>query len=512
LLALNILASAEQFQPLLFLDLADTTDTYGLLEAKASTVQPTNIYNPPRLNFSDGSLVLSVLASQSSPGSFEVYCENTTGWEPLRSWKSGVQERHECSLLRFTTRDFKSYSPPHVSLLMPQCSGTPTMKSIARSPAGRYVMFTVGGGDGAPGTYVSEDEGLRWTRANTTGVAKPDKDDLNLIFNAAGPGRPGRFVDMQIVWQNHSLRYCDNGGCNRRRVVSAKRSDNGVDWGADLPLVTPDDQDPPELQFYRMRPFYVGDSGRLAAHTLLYAPAPPQSIVGTQYGRHPSMCIGKSGNECHGPHLYEEWWIGPASGDASDTLSCEYDNEYLQHRLTLIPSIYVSVPSKGRRPYRRTHAAPHDAFLMAPPVVYNDSLLWVGSTGQVFSLPQLRIGGIYAPANGEFSTQAFRIPSTPLWVNVVAQWFGGLPSHHGGGGCDEGCNAYFFCAVLDAESGEELPGYGVNETVVRMDVDALRLPLQWRRGNGTADTSPLAGRRVRLRLYFRDAAVYAVGA
>ena len=95
-------------------------------------------------------------------------------------------------------------------------------------------------------------------------------------------------------------------------------------------------------------------------------------------------------------------------------------------------------------------------FLMAPPVVYNDSLLWGGSTGQVYSLPQFRIGGIYAPANGEFSTQAFRIPSTPLWVNVVAQWFGGLPSHHGGGGCDEGCNAYFFCAVLDAESGEAL--------------------------------------------------------
>ena len=115
---------------------------------------------------------------------------------------------------------------------------------------------------------------------------------------------------------------------------------------------------------------------------------------------------------------------------------------------------------------------------MAPPVAFNDTLLWVGSTGQVFTLPQFRIAGVYAPANGEFSTDVFTIPSTPMWANVVARWYGGLPSQHSGGGCDEGCNAYFFCAILDAESGKELPGYGVNETVVRMDVDALRLPLR----------------------------------
>jgi len=28
--------------------------------------------------------------------------------------------------------------------------------------------------------------------------------------------------------------------------------------------------DPPEMQFYRMRPFYVGESGRLAGHALQY--------------------------------------------------------------------------------------------------------------------------------------------------------------------------------------------------------------------------------------------------
>ena len=82
-------------------------------------------------------------------------------------------------------------------------------------------------------------------------------------------------------------------------------------------------------------------------------------------------------------------------------------------------------------------------------------------------------------------------------------------------GCDEGCAAYLFAAVLDAETGEELAGYGVNDTSALTAADGLRLPLLWRSGAGgeggnngtTVDTAPLAGRRVRLRLYFRDATV-----
>ena len=255
-------------------------------------------------------------------------------------------------------------------------------------------MFTVGGPPPGLGAFTSTDYGMSWTKANTTGIEYPDKDDLNIIWSA------GRFVDLQIVWQNWTMKYCDNGGCGRRRVVSAKTSPDGAAWGPDiLPLVTPDADDPPELQFYRIRPFYVGNTSRLAAHTLLYAPAPPQRLVGKGYGRHPSMCADKAGNECHGPHLFEEWWIGPASGDAADTAA-------------------------WRRPVRRTHAAPHDAFLMAPPVPVGDQLLWVGSTGLVYTLPIYRISGIYAPANGEFSSQVLTVPDTPLWLNVDVRWHG----------------------------------------------------------------------------------------
>ena len=55
-----------------------------------------------------------------------------------------------------------------------------------------------------------------------------------------------------------SMRYCDNGGCNRRRVVTSKTSLDGLNWSNDGPFITPDEQDPPELEFYRIRPFYIG--------------------------------------------------------------------------------------------------------------------------------------------------------------------------------------------------------------------------------------------------------------
>jgi hypothetical protein len=347
-------------------------------------------------------------------------------------------------------------------------------------------MFTVGGPPPGLNSFVSTDHGMSWTAANTTGVTPPDKDDLNIIFSR------GRFVDMQIVWQNHTLRWCDNGGCDRRRVVSTKYSRDGASWSADaLPLITPDNADPPELQFYRCRPFYVGATSRLVAHTLLYAPAPPQRILGTAYGRQPSMCDGIAPNRfCHGPHLYEEWWIGPADGDAANT-------------------------SGWRRSHRRTHAAPRDAFLMAQPVGLGDELVWVGS-GVVYTLPMFRIAGIYAPANGEFSTSAFTVPATsPVWVNADVSWHGMLNTTFDGvRGCDEGCAAYLFAAVLDADTGAEIAGYGVNETVAKMNIDGLRLVLQWRDGatGEVVDTTSLGGRRVRLRLYFRDATVFAVGA
>ena len=69
------------------------------------------------------------------------------------------------------------------------------------------------------------------------------------------------------------------------RRPSAKTSTDGAKWGPDAPLIVPDQDDPPELQFYRLRPFYVGNTTRVAAHVLQYAPAPSLDILGAGYVR-----------------------------------------------------------------------------------------------------------------------------------------------------------------------------------------------------------------------------------
>ena len=58
--------------------------------------------------------------------------------------------------------------------------------------------------------------------------------------------------------------------------------------------------------------------------------------------------------------------------------------------------------------------------------------------------------------------------------------------------------------VIDATTGGTLEGFE-KEKCVFMDVDGLRLPLDW------AGRSPQLEALVALRLYYRDAVVYAVG-
>lgn len=161
---------------------------------------------------------------------------------------------------------------------------------------------------------------------------------------------------------------------------------------------------------------------------------------------------------------------------------------------------------------------------MAPPVPFNDRLLWIGSTGSVFSLPLYHIAGVYAPANAEFNTGVFSYPAVGLYVNADAEWQGGTVT----GGCDEGCNAYLFAELIDANTGQAVPGYTRANSVPMMNVSGIKLPLRWRVPSdvnysghgpdkpppclpGTAGC-PLVGASVQLRLFFRDATIFAIGA
>ena len=72
-----------------------------------------------------------------------------------------------------------------------------------------------------------------------------------------------------------------------------------------------------------------------------------------------------------------------------------------------------------------------------------------------------RIAGVYAPANGEFSTRLFSMPNDgvdSLYINVDAHWHGYIVT----GGCDEGCAAYVMVELQD-ENNDVIPGFERNK-------------------------------------------------
>ena len=192
--------SSANDEPLLFMDTADVSLSWGLIEARPNAVQPApSSFRPPPGDYTKGDTVIAVLEAQSSPGTWEVYLEHANGTEPLATGAGSrgraTEQNGHVALLRFTTTDFVHYTPAQQVLYI-ESGGTPTLKSIARDDSGLYVMFSTLAKSGDH-SFLSRDQGRSWSIANcTTGcVVHPDKDDLNLIFNK------GRFVDMQIVWQ-----------------------------------------------------------------------------------------------------------------------------------------------------------------------------------------------------------------------------------------------------------------------------------------------------------------------
>ena len=185
------------------------------------------------------------------------------------------------------------------------------------------------------------------------------------------------------------------------------------------------------------------------------------------------------------------------------------------------------------RPFRRTRVAPRDALLSVGPITLDGQLVWPSTTDTapdgaggipLYSVPENRVAGLYAPANGEFSTAVFPWPSSGiLTLNVDAHW------EQPGGTCDEKCQAYVMVAVLDAAAGDSdgtvsvMPGYA-EENCVLVNINATKHRLEWKappqgsqpppppppqpQSQNRRDDGIPAGTPVRLRFYFRDATLF----
>jgi hypothetical protein len=546
--------------PLLFMNKDDDIrSTYGRLEIQANSVynESASLTSPP-VNYTGGATAFatfviaapSISSNSISPGVlYEVFVAVGRPGEPIQE----IGETHYydppgpangVAVLRFVTQDFVSYPDPPVTVLyLPDGSGSDshsndgsiwTIKSLDRDVvSGTYLMMA---------SYGSSVHTFRATWPSTENAFKPttgdlkvgnfkDHDDANVIFHQPTQ----RWVEMQIMYQIWDKKYCDNVN-GHRRVVSVRTSTDGLqgrnftdDWGClDHPqtgehctkfnltaMVTPGEHDPLEMEFYRIRPFYLETAtdsiiqpkayaekrGRIMAHTLLYVPSPSNIVLEPGYGRQP-LWYCKEGC-CHGPHMYEEWWVGPSSSD---------------------PTLLMD----WTRPAFDTHAFPHDVWAMAQPVLYNpapshfpmksplpvDKMarhIWITS-GTVFSLPMHRIVGIFTPGNGEFTTKPFAMPDLGkqngdgLVINAAIEWPGG--NHVGG--ADEGRQAYVMVELRNATTGKIFPGFE-KEACVLLDASGV-LPLTWNASiTNTTPADVSVGSAVQLRIYFRAATIYSIG-
>ena len=91
-----------------------------------------------------------------------------------------------------------------------------------------------------------------------------------------------------------------------------------------------------------------------------------------------------------------QWVLGSPSGDPADATR---------------PGMGWTRPFAAAG-YAGTHAAPHDIWLMAQPLVSpnRDSHIFVAD-GSVWQLPLYRLAGLHSPANVEFSTIEFQVAS-----------------------------------------------------------------------------------------------------
>ena len=271
-----------------------------------------------------------------------------------------------------------------------------------------------------------------------------------------------RYITYQITYQSWSKHYPDNIGDSKRRVLYIRTSEDGIHWEpseevlfagpyvSDERLITPDERDPAEMEFYRMTVFpyaeyYVG-------MMLNYAPSP--QVVNPAYPQ-----------SKHGPHLSGEWWLGREA-----------------HKLG--------------RPFRNVFA-PGQApgIVLHNPINLDGKHLWIVK-GDVYGLPQDRLFFVGSMANAEFSTPLFDMPSKPLVLNAADCFHDQRDRGMRG-------QSYVMAEIL-GEDGQVIEGFNKENCLLRGVDGSVRL--HWRWNDGTS----LAGQRIRLRLYLRDARIYSL--
>ena len=310
--------------------------------------------------------------------------------------------------------------------------------------------------------------GKEWSRLKD-GPLYHDHDAFHMMWH---PQRE-RLVAYQTTYQRWRKPYADNIGQERRRVLSIRTSADGRAWDPagdvsgdrlrpDNELIVPDEHDPAELEYYRMTVFPYHD--RFVGMVLLYAASPGPANVRYPWTR-------------HGPHLGGEWWV---SDDGME----------------------------WRRPFRGVFAPGGANGVVAhAPMRLGNRLLWLYPDG-IYGVPEDRLFFAGSFANSAFSTPCFIQPDKHLALNAEFG-FHDLPSRGMRG------QGYIMVEACD-EQGQSIEGFGAERCIIhelesaatqayQTDGDTARR-LHWQ-GRSLRE---LAGRRIQLHLYLRDARIFEI--
>jgi len=331
--------------------------------------------------------------------------------------------------------------------------------SIAHnSHDGSFLCVKWRSDDGKMGMYAfGSQDGSEWSMLSDKPVYS-DHDAGKIMFDP----RTGEYVVYQATYQQHEKPYPDNCPENVRRVLHIRTSRDGIHWEPSEDaasrgpyiserLITPDDDDPPELEFYDFaafpyQDFYVGMMQNYAGSPQFAYPWGP-----------------------HGPHLSGEWWLSK-------------DGRSWQRP-------FRDVFAPGPASWVCTHA----------PITAKGRHVWIIQSG-AYGLPEDRMFFAGSLSNAAFTTSPLVItnPELPLLLNA-SLCFHGPDSDRG-----FRLQSYITAELLD-ERGEVIPGYETHFCSIR-DISERETRLWWH----TSSRMKRLGQKVRIRFYLRDARIYSL--
>ena len=436
---------------LLFMDRQDTHNTWGQLRFMATPL--SRIADPPQNQFT------VKYCQRRQDGSYNVWGFKGADKKP---WK----------LFRCKTRDGIHFEDIKVVLERTEANWSHVC-SLSYSPElGRYLLLkNMNTPDGFSMYAFSSTDGEHWKEYEHNPVFE-EGDRWGALWSPTA---------QRFVYYGKGIQRCEKRFpelfANARRVITLRSSPDGFQWNPDAPsfyrrdeilgpggggrqvrgplvpsefLISPDEMDPPELEFYAGDGFHY--EGRYFLLVLNYAAS------AIPFGTPP---VGANG---HGPALDTEWWI------SRDGLHWE-------------------------RPFRDINAG--QMFLHHNPMIIDGRMLFHNDDG-LYTIPEDRITCVTARANGVFDTLQFQSSGKPFKLNAKVPG-GSYPIYPE--------QAYIMAELID-EADRVFPGYEKERCLLQQKLDARDIPLRW----GERDGHELQGKKMHIRFYLRASDIFAVTA